>query len=134
MDINYLKMNKMKSKMLSLVCLFLLGTATVFAGVKTEKIEVKGNCGMCKTRIEKAAKSVDGVSQAKWSDETKILELVYDDTKTNADKVETAIAKVGHDTPLVKATDDVYNKLPGCCKYDRSDSKVPEKAATHEHM
>jgi periplasmic mercuric ion binding protein len=110
----------MKTKMLSLVCLFLLGTATVFAGVKTEKIEVKGNCGMCKTRIEKAAKSVDGVSQAKWSDETKILDLVYDDTKTNVDKVETAIAKVGHDTPLHKASDEVYNALPGCCKYERA--------------
>jgi periplasmic mercuric ion binding protein len=113
-------MNKMKTKMLSLVCLFLLGTVTVFAGVKTEKIEVKGNCGMCKTRIEKAAKSVDGVTQAKWSDETKILELVYDDTKTNADKVETAIANVGHDTPLHKATDAAYKSLPGCCKYDRT--------------
>jgi periplasmic mercuric ion binding protein len=110
----------MKTKMLSLVCLFLLGTATVFAGVKTEKIEVKGNCGMCQTRIEKAAKSVDGVTQAKWSDETKILELVYDDTKTNADKVETAIAKVGHDTPMHKATDESYKALPGCCKYERS--------------
>jgi periplasmic mercuric ion binding protein len=110
----------MKTRILVLVAMLLMGTATVFAGVKTEKIEVKGSCGMCKTRIEKAAKSVDGVSKATWSDETKILELVYDDTKTNADKVETAIAKVGHDTPLYKATDGSYKALPGCCKYDRS--------------
>jgi periplasmic mercuric ion binding protein len=110
----------MKTKILTLVVLFLIGSATVFAGVKTEKIEVKGSCGMCKTRIEKAAKSVDGVTQAKWSDETKILELVYDDAKTNVDKVETAIAKVGHDTPLHKAPDATYNALPACCKYDRS--------------
>jgi copper chaperone CopZ len=117
-------MNKMKTKMLSLVGLFLLGTVTVFAGVKTEKFEVKGSCGMCKTRIEKAAKSVDGVSQAKWSDETKILEVVLDDTKTNVDKVETAIAKVGHDTPMHKATDEAYNALPGCCHYDRGSTDM----------
>ena len=111
--------------MMSLVCLFLLGTATVFASVKTEKFEVNGNCGMCKTRIEKAAKSVDGVSKANWNDETKMIEVVYDDSKTNADKVETAIAKVGHDTPNHKATDEAYKSLPGCCKYDRT--KVSSK-------
>jgi periplasmic mercuric ion binding protein len=109
----------MKTRILSMVCLFLLGTATVFAGVKTEKFEVKGSCGMCKTRIEKAAKSVDGVSKANWNDETKMIEVVYDDTKTNVDKVEVAIAKVGHDTPMHKATDEAYNALPGCCKYER---------------
>ena len=27
---------------------------------------VRGNCGMCKTIIEKAANSVDGVSNANW--------------------------------------------------------------------
>jgi Cu(I)/Ag(I) efflux system membrane fusion protein len=32
-------------------------------------------------------------------------------------KVETAIAKVGHDAGSVKASTAAYNKLPGCCKY-----------------
>jgi mercuric ion binding protein len=109
----------MRTKVLSLVALFLLGAVSVFAGNKTEKIEVKGNCGMCETRIEKAAKSVEGVSKADWNKETKKLEVVFDDTKTDLDKVEIAIAKVGHDTPKHKATTEVYDKLPGCCKYDR---------------
>ena len=114
----------MKTKILSLVSMFLLVTATVFAVNKNEKVEVNGNCGMCKTRIEKAAKSVDGVSKAEWNKETKVLELTFDDAKTNLQKVETAIAKVGHDTPLVKASDVAYNSLPGCCKYDRSTLKT----------
>jgi mercuric ion binding protein len=122
LNINNLKMNTMKTKILSLVCLFLLGTATVFATNKTEKVNVKGECGMCKTRIEKAAKSVDGVIKANWSDETKVLELSFDESKTNLDKVETAIAKVGHDTPMHKATTEAYNSLPGCCKYDRAET------------
>jgi copper chaperone CopZ len=109
----------MKTKVLSLVALILLGAVSVFAGTKTEKIEVKGNCSMCESRIEKAAKSVDGVSKADWNKETKKLEVTFDDTKTDLDKVEVAIAKVGHDTPKHKASTVVYDKLPGCCHYDR---------------
>jgi copper chaperone CopZ len=123
----------MKTKILSLVGLFLLGATTVFSANKTEKVEVKGNCDMCKKRIEKAALSVDGVTKAEWNKENKVLDLTFDDTKADLKKVETAIAKVGHDTPLVKATENVYNALPGCCKYDRSDSKAPKKEVTHEH-
>jgi mercuric ion binding protein len=115
-------MNKMKTRILSLVVLFLMGTATVFATNKTEKVNVNGDCGMCEKRIEKAALSVEGVSKADWNKETKVLDLTFDDTKTNLDKVETAIAKVGHDTPLHKADDKVYNALPGCCKYDRGNT------------
>jgi copper chaperone CopZ len=109
----------MKTKVLSLAALFLMGAISVFADTKTEKIEVKGNCGMCESRIEKAAKSVDGVSKADWNKETKKLEVTFDDTKTDLDKVEVAIAKVGHDTPKHKASTAVYDKLPDCCKYDR---------------
>ena len=107
----------MKTKVLSLVALFMLGAFSVFAGSKTEKIEVKGNCGMCEKRIEKAAMSIDGVSKADWNKETKQMELVFDDTKTDLDKVEVAIAKVGHDTPKHKAPDAVYKALPDCCLY-----------------
>ena len=114
----------MKTKVLSLAALFMLGAFSVFAGSKTEKIEVKGNCGMCEKRIEKAAMGVDGVSKADWNKETKQMELVFDDTKTDLDKIEVAIAKVGHDTPKHKATDAVYKALPDCCKYDRSKMKM----------
>ena len=113
----------MKTKILSLVIVSLIGTVAVFAANKSEKIDVKGNCGMCKTRIENVAKGVDGVSKAEWNQETKQLSLAFDDAKTNLQKIETAIAKVGHDTPLVKASDESYNALPSCCKYERSDAK-----------
>ena len=43
---------------------------------------VRGNCGMCKTTIEKAALSVDGVEEASWSTATKILDIK---TKTSLD-------------------------------------------------
>lgn len=102
--------------------MFLLGTATVFAGNKTEKFEVKGVCELCEKRIEKAALSVEGVLKADWNKETKIIEVIFIDTKTDLLKIETAIAKVGHNTPNVKATEEVFRKLPGCCQYSRTSS------------
>jgi len=117
----------MKKNVFSLVGLFLIGTMTVFAQSKTEKIKVYGSCGMCENRIEKAAKSVDGVTAADWNQETGILKLSYDESKTNSDKVQTAIAKVGHDTDTHKAKDEVYSDLPGCCKYERPDEAIENK-------
>lgn len=83
---------------------------------KTETIKVSGKCGMCKTRIEKAAK-LEGVSKAEWDQKTNMLTLTYDSSKVKSDDIQKKIAAVGHDTPNFKATDKVYNALPGCCKY-----------------
>lgn len=81
--------------------------------------EVGGACEMCKDRIEKTALSIKGVSTAKWSTEDHILHLSYDSKKVKLNEVHKTIAAVGHDTELEKAPDEVYNKLPGCCLYDR---------------
>ena len=113
---------KTKTGILVLGLLF-FGMSSIFAAAKTEKIKVYGNCGMCKTRIEKAAKSVNGVSKASWSDKDKTLTVTYDDGKTAPLKIEEAVASVGHDTDHKKAADKTYNGLPGCCKYDRPEGK-----------
>jgi len=101
----------------------LLGIQSLRAESKTEKIKVSGNCGMCETRIEKAALAVPGVSKANWDKSTKDLTVVFDASKASVDKIETAVAKVGHDTPLHKADAKTYEALPGCCKYDRTAAK-----------
>ncbi|MDR3252953.1 MAG: cation transporter [Tannerella sp.] len=80
-------------------------------------LAVKGSCGMCKTRIEKTAKAIQGVSTAEWSKEKQELQLDLDSTKASLKSISEALAKVGHDTALDKAPDDVYNALPGCCHY-----------------
>ncbi|NMH27563.1 heavy-metal-associated domain-containing protein [Flavobacterium silvaticum] len=82
-------------------------------------IEVSGNCGQCKKRIEKAALSVNGVKSAVWNEEDGKLSLILNEEKSSLLDVEKAIAKVGHDTPDVKSTDADYEKLHSCCKYDR---------------
>lgn len=106
------------------VGLLLFGMTSIFANdAKTEKIKVYGNCGMCKSRIEKAAKSVQGVTKATWNSDDEMLTVTFDDAKTTTMKIEEAVAKVGHDTDHMKATDKTYNALPGCCQYDRPAKK-----------
>jgi Cu(I)/Ag(I) efflux system membrane fusion protein len=94
-------------------------TASSEVQVKETKgtLTVQGACEMCKKRIEKTATSVEGVSSATWNSETKNLEFAYDAEKTTPEAVSKALAKVGHDTDKDKAPDDIYNALPGCCKY-----------------
>lgn len=91
---------------------------TKMAVTKNENIKVFGNCKMCKTRIENAAK-FEGIIKATWSTKTKILTLVYDPLKVKSDDVQKRIAGVGHDTENFKSVDTVYNSLPSCCKYER---------------
>jgi copper chaperone CopZ len=108
---------KTKSMILVVGLLFFSMTSFFTMEAKTEKIKVYGNCGQCKTRIEKAAKSIAGVNKASWESKDEMLTVTYDPAKTTTQKIEEAVAKVGHDTDHVKATDKVYNALPACCQY-----------------
>jgi copper chaperone CopZ len=82
--------------------------------------EVTGNCEMCKKRIEKATFSVKGVKMANWDIPSNIISIIHDPSKAPVEIIQKAIARVGHDTPLEKADDDVYDKLPMCCLYERN--------------
>jgi len=85
----------------------------------TASFHVKGNCGMCKERIEKAALSLDGVNAAKWDALTQQIEVSYDDSLLSQSDIETTIALVGHDSENAKASDRAYEDLHGCCQYER---------------
>ncbi len=123
----------MKAKVLSLITVLLLGSTVLFAKDKKEEFLVNGKCEMCEKRIEMAALAISGVSKANWNKETKMIAVTLDDSKTDVDKVHQAIAKAGHDTKLHKANDEIYNSLPDCCKYDRSNLEAPKKPVKYEH-
>ncbi|MFD1614731.1 heavy-metal-associated domain-containing protein [Gelatiniphilus marinus] len=113
-------------KKLMILALMLIGTAT-FAQNKNQKasIEVDGVCMMCKKRIEKACLSSKGVKSAVWNVDTHELKLIYDARKTDLKTIQKAIAKVGHDTKEIKATDEAYANIHACCKY-RDEAVVDE--------
>ncbi|MDR1727260.1 MAG: cation transporter [Acidobacteriota bacterium] len=122
----------MRKLILTLVVagLVAFGDTAAFAASGTLKVE--GLCGMCKTRIEKAAKGVDGVTSAAWNKDTKELSLEYDSAKVKLAAVSKALAAVGHDTEADKADDKVYDALPGCCKY-RGKQASSQQQQQHHH-
>lgn len=93
-----------------------LSTAT-FAQKKAEiEFQVSGVCGMCETRIEKAL-DVPGVIMADWNVETKMAKVAYKTKMLTEEQIHQLIANVGHDTEKIKATDEAYATMHGCCKY-----------------
>jgi len=85
----------------------------------TESFKVWGKCDMCKARIEKTVKA-EGATNAAWDEKTQLLTVTFDPSKTGKDALSKKLASVGHDTEKYKASDDVYEKLPGCCHYERA--------------
>ncbi len=113
-------------KTLSFFAVLLFSTITLSsyaqkAAVTKETIKVWGNCGMCKTNIEKAAKK-GGATTAVWNEESKELKVSYAAAKTSSQKIQDAIAKAGYDTQDATGDDAAYNKLHACCKYDRKEA------------
>jgi len=89
------------------------------ASLKQEMFKVLGNCNMCEETIETAVKALDGVNEADWNQETKIIHISFNSDKIKLADIHKAIAKLGYDTELEKADDEVYNNLPECCQYTR---------------
>ena len=108
-----------KITFLSIISLGLLfSNATFSQDSKKEMIKVSGSCGMCKKKIEKAAKSA-GAEFASWNADKQELEVSYVESKTTNKDIQQAIAKVGYDTQDYRADDKTYDNLPGCCQYER---------------
>ena len=94
---------------------------------KNASFPVKGNCEMCKKRIEKAAFATKGVKMAAWDQEDQLLRLVFNEYKTDVLTVQQNIAAVGHTTQEVKTSKAVYDKLHACCQYEAPEALPSEK-------
>ncbi len=120
----------MKCYVFFFLSLFLFPSISLFAQQVTDSVQVHGNCGMCKKRIEKAA-LLEGVKSAVWDKNTQMVTIIYDANKTNTSIIQQKIASVGHDTDKFTAPDEVYNKLPACCLYERKGKPGSGKSKPH---
>ncbi|WP_185144678.1 TonB-dependent receptor domain-containing protein [Chryseobacterium phosphatilyticum] len=108
-----------------------LFTQFIFAqSLSKNQFKVKGNCEMCKTRIESAAKKA-GAKKAEYSVDLQTLTLETD--KVPAEDILKKVAEAGHDNEKFKAPNDTYNGLPGCCHYERDLQPVTSQTETHKH-
>jgi len=87
--------------------------------VKKEVFTVYGNCGMCEKTIEGSLKDIAGVTLADWDKETDQMTVSFNSDLITLDSIKQKIADVGYDSDTHRAKDSVYNKLPGCCQYER---------------
>lgn len=84
--------------------------------IEEAEFKVFGNCGQCKSRIEKSLK-IKEVKYAKWNTKTKMLRVAYLSPAITIDSLQQRVAAVGHDTEKYKALDSVYSQLPEGCRY-----------------
>ena len=105
---------------LTLITFFAFSSQSVFAQEvkKTETITIKTStqCGMCKTRIEKAMAYEKGVKSSTLDVEKAEFTVTYKPSKTSPEKIKKAISNVGYDADDVKANEKAYSSLPNCCK------------------
>ncbi len=104
-----------------IVCVLLLSVSSFaqISNLQTETVKIYGNCDMCKSTIEKAG-NIKKVAAVAWTENTKMAEIAYDSKKTNPDEILKRIALAGYDNEKFLAPDDVYAKLPECCRYKRA--------------
>ena len=117
-----------------MVTMLILLSTSIYAQVKNAKtatVKVYGNCGMCKSKIETAG-SQKKLAVVTWDAETKMATITYNSEKTNLSEILQRIAAVGYDSDQFQAPNEVYEKLHGCCQYDRPKSSVKKESENPE--
>ena len=82
------------------------------------KIDIKTSavCSMCKEAIEYDLAFEKGVKSATLDVPSKVVTVVYNPKKTDADKIRKRITKVGYHADNFERDSVAYEKLPFCCK------------------
>ena len=122
-------MNTLGKKLWFFILLFI--SVFSFAQTVTEKFLVRGNCGMCKTRIEDIAKK-SGAKTAIWTADNQTLTMTLDESQVSCVNILKSIAEAGHDNEKFKASDNAYKKLPACCLYTKENDIQNESVSPIE--
>lgn len=82
------------------------------------KIEIKTSavCEMCKDAIERDLTFEKGVKEVNLDVDTKVVTVIYNDKKTNAETIRERITKVGYNADDLMRDPEAYENLPFCCK------------------
>ena len=73
-----------------------------------------------------------GIIMADWNVESKKLTIAYKTKKITEKAIHQLVADAGHDTDQIKATDEVYANIHGCCKYRDGASCSGDGQHNHE--
>ncbi|WP_037501421.1 DUF3347 domain-containing protein [Sphingobacterium deserti] len=122
------------SAYIGIVAIMLL-SHTTFAQIRNSKlvtVDINGNCGMCKSNIEKAGNK-ENEAAVIWNSKNGKASITFDGTKTNEDAILKRIALSGYDNERYLAPDEAYSALHDCCQYERSKKTEDTATADAEH-
>lgn len=90
--------------------------------IKTAVIKTKIYCDHCKQcetcgdKFNKDLYNEDGIKRVDIDSKANTITVIYDNRKTDLDKIRLFISKIGYDADDVKADPTGIAKLDGCCK------------------
>lgn len=92
------------------------------------KIEIKTSaiCEMCQATLEEDLTFEKGVKTATLNLEDKVMSVVYNPKKTDAQTIRQRIAQVGYHADTLARDNQAYEKLPFCCKDGSHGTPVPQ--------
>jgi periplasmic mercuric ion binding protein len=91
--------------------------------MKEESFYVRGNCSMCKKRIESDVKKITGVAEVRYAVEGEQLKVTYDTTLATRTTIEQHCAALGHATEVHPMNKKNHDALPECCKVSTQEGK-----------
>jgi len=111
----------MKNLITLIIITLITTTSNDVMAQKAKKVEIiiiktSTQCGMCKTRIEKAMAYEKGVVSSSLDIPKQLLTVTYKTAKTSPGKIKQAISKIGYDADDVKAIQKAHDNLPKCCQ------------------
>ena len=97
----------------------------VDGGFKIE-IQTSGICEMCKYTLEKDLAFEKGVKEATFNLEDKIMTIIYNPKKTDAQTLRKRITMVGYHADTLARDPIAYDKLLMCCKDGSHGTPIPQ--------
>lgn len=79
-------------------------------------IKSSPQCDMCIVKIEGQVGAMKGVRSVRVNLADKTIAVKYATDKVSLSDIRNKIASIGYDADDVKASEEVYNDLPVCCK------------------
>ncbi len=114
-----------------LAILLLLGSLAATAQYKKPVIvQIKtpqAHCEECKVMIERFMKYEEGVAKVVVDFKKKITTITFLSDRTNIENLKTAMANLGYDADDITANEEVYKRLPKCCKRVEDGGGPPKK-------
>ena len=97
----------------------------VDGGYKIE-IQTSAICEMCQHTLEKDLAFEKGVKEALLNLDDKVMTIIYNPKKTDAQTLRERITMVGYHADTLARNPVAYDKLPMCCKDGSHGTPIPQ--------